>query len=228
MTSKDEKVKSSWWGRVASETANELWANPNSLDYITESETDMDVIDLGGSITYCVFRKSDFLLTTNLGYFQQYITYETKDFWGRFFLASNYPSHYQFDYIVSLTGPSEKYSFIYQGPYLEIKADYCYKDWLCLSANLGYSPFAKVENEFSYYHTMVLEQGDGTGNMIMFSVEAMYLLNENINLKIDLGYREANLDGEKTQYSSGVWLGETDQEIDMEQFFIGIGIQYAF
>jgi len=228
MTGGDERTESSWWGRIASEKANELWANPDSLDYITESEVDMDLIDLGGGIIYRVVKKSDFLLTTGLGYFQQHITYDTKDFWGRFYLASNYPTHYQFDYIVSLTGPSEKYEFVYHVPYLEVEADYFYKDWLRLSANLGFSPFTKVENEFTFYHTMVLEQGDGTGNMLMLSVDTAVFFHDDICLKIDMGYRKADLDGDKTQYSGGVWLGETDQKMDMEQFLIGMGIQYSY
>jgi outer membrane protease len=198
-------------------------ASPGSLDIYSESDANLDALIVDVNAQYRIYRG----FFVGFGYMHQNFDYEISN------LHQWYPSYSLYTGAASphywVDGPVITYEVTYSIPYIELAFLGKAADRFFVETSIGYSPFAKAEDEDHHLLRSKVSKTDyDPGSAILFAVEGRYEFAANWFLALQFDYTKIEADGESLDFVNGVYADTIYQETKSEQIFYSLNVGYSF
>lgn len=224
------KMEDSDWGINYYEI--DWWMDPNSLDIYSESDAELDALKFELNIQYSLLNEPyeylNLLITAGCGFLYQKYDFEVSN------LDQWYPSlNEYFGYDIGHDYEKGKvltYEINYSIPYIMIGTKFDIQDIFYISAEFGYSPFARAEDEDDHILRSKISKGDCDGDAKLLSLELLYSIPwiDKMFLMLDLDYFEIDTKGESKSYIDGYYDHTINQKITSKQISTSLSIGYRF
>ncbi|MDY6824432.1 MAG: omptin family outer membrane protease [Thermodesulfobacteriota bacterium] len=206
--------------------------SPITRTTYSESSTELDALTFSGRLRYRIFNThlNEFASHTGERYdlgFWAGVGYLHKEF--EFAASDTYQtSRVAAQNLGLISGPTLTYDITYTIPYMELAATLNVNDKTDLNVSVGYTPYAKAEDEDHHLLRNMTARGDGDGDATLLSIDSRFALTEHWFTGLTVDYCYVETEGESVTYVNNAWAYTINEEMESEHTTISIKLGCRF